>query len=188
MSLLHRVLDEHPCESLRAYELIGGGRSFAAAQADPIAVLVAIERSGLRGRGGAGFPTSVKWRSVMANASESMPTTVVINAAEGEPSTFKDRTILRNNPYRVLEGAFVACAVVGATHMTVCLKESFATEWSRVREALDEMTAAGWANNVEVRMMAGPSAYLFGEETALLEVVEGRQPFPRVTPDRKSVV
>ena len=124
----------------------------------------------------------MKWRSVMANASESMPTTVVINAAEGEPSTFKDRTILRNNPYRVLEGAFVACAVVGATQMTVCLKESFAIEWARVREALDEMTAAGWTNSVEVRMLAGPSAYLFGEETALLEVVDGRQPFPRVTP------
>jgi NADH:ubiquinone oxidoreductase subunit F (NADH-binding) len=82
----------------------------------------------------------------------------------------------------VIEGALVACAVLGSNELIVCLKRSFTHEWQRLTSAVDAMREAGWLKDVAVRFVAGPNAYLFGEETALLEVVENRQPFPRVTP------
>ena len=178
-----RVLDPTPCVDLHAYVQSGGGAARLAARVnEPLATVEQLQLSGLRGRGGAGFPTAKKWKSILTNASVERATSVVINGAEGEPSTFKDRTILRNNPYRVLEGALVACAVVGAVELVVCLKQTFHHEWERVTAALVEMTNAGWLDGVRVTLVAGPSSYLFGEETALLEVIEHRQPFPRLTP------
>ncbi|TML08932.1 MAG: hypothetical protein E6G39_17035 [Actinobacteria bacterium] len=183
MPLIYRVLDEQPCDDLAAYVAMGGGEALdSARRVEPAHVIHALKRSGLRGRGGAGFPTEAKWSSVRTNASPVEPTPVVINGAEGEPSTFKDRAILRNNPFRVLEGALVACTVVDSRELIICLKSSFAQEWKRVTAAVEAIRDAGWINDVVVRYVAGPSAYLFGEETALLEVVENRQPFPRVTP------
>lgn len=180
---IYRVLDEDPCVSLGDYIANGGGEALRNARAcDPTSIVEAVERSGLRGRGGAGFPTATKWRSILQHSSDLTPTPVVINGAEGEPSTFKDRCILRNNPYRVLEGALVACCVVGAQELVVCMKYSFSDEWDRVVGAIAEITVEGWVDQLNVRLVAGPSAYLFGEETALLEVVGGRQPFPRVSP------
>lgn len=183
MSLIHRVLDEKPVDDLAAYVANGGGEGLkAAASVEPANVVDALERSGLRGRGGAGFPTATKWSSVMAFTSAVEPTPVVINGAEGEPSTFKDRTIIRNNPFRVIEGALIACTVLGSTELIVCLKHSFDRERQRMAAAIDAVRRAGWLEGVRVRFVDGPDAYLFGEETALLEVVDGRQPFPRVTP------
>ncbi|MEO5842754.1 MAG: NADH-ubiquinone oxidoreductase-F iron-sulfur binding region domain-containing protein [Acidimicrobiales bacterium] len=183
MPVISRVLDEQSCEDLAAYIAIGGGEALSAARrVEPANVVDALERSGLRGRGGAGFPTATKWSSVIANASPTEATPVVINGAEGEPSTFKDRAILRNNPFRVIEGALVACTVLGSKELIVCLKRSFRQEWQRVTAAVDAMRDAGWLEDIKVRFVAGPSAYLFGEETALLEVVDNRQPLPRVTP------
>ena len=183
MTVLHRVLDETPCTDLRAYIAAGGGLGLAGArEAGPGDVIATLEASGLRGRGGAGFPTALKWRSILENSSTTMPTAVVMNGAEGEPSTFKDRTIIRNNPYRVIEGALVACSVVGASELVICMKRSFSTEWDRVTTAVAECVDSGWFDSLKVRFVAGPDAYLFGEETALLEVAEQRQPFPRVTP------
>ena len=183
MSLIHRVLDEEPVDDLDAYIEKGGGDALKmAASVEPANVVDALMRSGLRGRGGAGFPTATKWSSVMAYTSTAEATPVVINGAEGEPSTFKDRAILRNNPFRVVEGALVACTVLGSTELIVCLKHSFTQEKARLTTAIESMRTAGWLEGVEVRFVDGPDAYLFGEETALLEVVDGRQPFPRVTP------
>ena len=105
MGPVHHVLDADDVSNLRDYESLGGGQALDAARgmgAD--AVIEVIEASGLRGRGGAGFPTGTKWRTV-AGMSGGEPPTVVVNAAEGEPGTLKDRTLLRRNPYRVLEGA-----------------------------------------------------------------------------------
>ena len=183
MTLIHRVLDEQPCVDLDAYIALGGGDALRGARAaDPVAVVDALRRSGLRGRGGAGFPTATKWASVLGNTSHAQSTPVVINGAEGEPSTFKDRMILRTNPYRVLEGALSACAVLRSYELIVCLKRSFVQEWERLQTAVREMQAAGWLADVSVEFVAGPDAYLFGEETGLLEVIDGRQPFPRVAP------
>src|SRR5262244_867717 len=116
MTLVSRVLPAEPVPSLAAWEARGGGRAFDnALQVEPLALIDEVEAAGLRGRGGAGFPTAVKWRTVAANRSAFEPTTVVVNAAEGEPGTFKDRTILRLNPYEVIEGAAIAARAVGAT-------------------------------------------------------------------------
>jgi NADH:ubiquinone oxidoreductase subunit F (NADH-binding) len=119
---------------------------------------------------------------VRDNASTSWPATVVVNGAEGEPGTFKDRTILRANPYHVLEGALIAAHAVGARSVVVALKRSFVAEVAALRSAIDEVRDAGWAAGVQLSVFEGPNEYLYGEETALLEVLDGRPPFPRIAP------
>jgi NADH:ubiquinone oxidoreductase subunit F (NADH-binding) len=177
-----RVLDAVVCPDLAAYEALGGGSALAGVRASGAdGALASLAAAGLRGRGGAGFPTHEKWASIIRQRG-SGPGSVVVNAAEGEPGTFKDRAILRANPYRVLEGALIAATIVGASEVVVAMKGSFRIEITRVGRALDELRAAGWTNGANCRVVLGPNAYLFGEETALLEVVEGRLPFPRVAP------
>ncbi|HEX8803747.1 MAG TPA: NADH-ubiquinone oxidoreductase-F iron-sulfur binding region domain-containing protein [Acidimicrobiales bacterium] len=183
MTLIGRVLPAQPYGSLRAYLDDGGGRGLEAARrVEPEAVIGELEASGLRGRGGAGFPTGVKWRTVVANRSPLLPATVVVNAAEGEPGTFKDRAILMANPYAVLEGALVAAAAVGADQVTVAAKASAPDVLDRLERAVAEMRDGGMLGDVDVDVVAGPDEYLYGEETALLEVVDGRPPFPRIAP------
>ncbi len=183
MAPVNRVLDAHPVPDLAAYEAAGGGLGLrAAAEGGADAVLAVVAASGLRGRGGAGFPTATKWRSVLEHRSATLPPTVVVNAAEGEPGSYKDRAILAANPYRVLEGALIAALVVGADAVVVATKARFTAEVARLRAAADELAAAGWAPGTSIDVVEGPEEYLFGEETALLEVVEGRLPFPRIAP------
>lgn len=178
-----RVLDAEPVTSLAAYVDAGGRAGLQAAlDKEPSEVFDIVAASGLRGRGGAGFPTATKWRTVAANLSDELPATVVVNAAEGEPGSFKDRAIIRANPYRVLEGALIAAVTIGADEVVVATKERFGKELARLRAAATEINEAGWAQDVTIDVVGGPEEYLFGEETALLEVVEGRMPFPRVAP------
>ncbi|MDP9070892.1 MAG: hypothetical protein M3N68_06335 [Actinomycetota bacterium] len=178
-----RVLDPDPITSFEHYVQDGGGRGLeAAVRLGPVGIIDDVEASGLRGRGGAGFTTGVKWRAVAQNTSPALPSTVVVNAAEGEPGSFKDRAIMRRNPYRLLEGALVAATAVAADRVVLALKASFHRELERIRHAIDDVRAAGWAEGVELFVVEGPSEYLYGEETALLEVLAGRNPFPRVSP------
>jgi NADH-quinone oxidoreductase subunit F len=183
MPIVSRVLDAAPVSSLEDYEAQGGGAGLRAARAlTPDALVATIERSGLRGRGGAGFPTGRKWRTVVANASPVEPTSVVVNAAEGEPGSFKDREILRRNPYRVLEGALIGAHAVGALKVLVGMKRTFTRDIERVRAAIAELTDAGWLDDIVCDVVDGPPEYLLGEETALCEVIDGRAPFPRIAP------
>ncbi len=183
MTFSPRVLDPEPVASLDAWIHDGGGRGLEAARAvGAPAVLDTLDASGLRGRGGAGFPTGVKWRSVAANASPDEPATVVVNGAEGEPGSFKDRAILAANPYRVLEGGLIAAVTIGADRLVVAVKGAGHPGGDQVRAAAAELTAAGWGGGITIDVLEGPGEYLFGEEKALLEVLEGRPPFPRVTP------
>jgi NADH-quinone oxidoreductase subunit F len=190
MTLAERVLPRSPVDSLRGYLDAGGGQGVESARkVEPEAVTAEVEASGLRGRGGAGFPTGTKWRTVSANLSPELPTAVVVNAAEGEPGTFKDRAILRANPYAVIEGALIAAHAVTASDVVVALKASGAAERARVEAATAEMRDAGLLGDVAVTVAVGPDEYLFGEETALLEVVDGRPPLPRIAPPyRRGVV
>jgi NADH:ubiquinone oxidoreductase subunit F (NADH-binding) len=177
-----RVLPAEPFQTLDDYDAAGGGRGLEAALAvEPGIIIEELVASGLRGRGGAGFPTGVKWRTIQSFASPVLRTSIVVNAAEGEPGTFKDRTILRANPYAVIEGALIAARAVDAGSITIATKADFTEEIRRVRQAIEEMTAAGMIE-VEIDIVEGPSEYLYGEETALLEVIDGRPPFPRVAP------
>jgi NADH-quinone oxidoreductase subunit F len=190
VTLVERVLPRRPFDSLRAYLDAGGGQGIESARGvEPDAVTAEVEASGLRGRGGAGFPTGTKWRTVAANRSPELPTSVVVNAAEGEPGTFKDRSILRTNPYAVIEGALIAAHAVSASDVVVALKASAAVERERVDGAIAELRDSGLLGDVDVTVATGPDEYLFGEETALLEVVDGRAPFPRIAPPyRRGVV
>ncbi|HEV7534318.1 MAG TPA: NADH-ubiquinone oxidoreductase-F iron-sulfur binding region domain-containing protein, partial [Acidimicrobiia bacterium] len=147
----------------------------------PSATIEEIEASGLRGRGGAGFPTGRKWAAVAANIAPNLRPSVVVNASEGEPGSFKDRALLRRNPYRIIEGAIIAAEAVDAERVVFALKGSFHQELERLRQALAEIQTAGWTD-LTLLVVEGPSEYLFGEETALLEVVDGRAPFPRIAP------
>ena len=149
----------------------------------PEAIVATILESGLRGRGGAGFPTGRKWQTVAANAMGGPPATVIVNGAEGEPGTFKDRSILRHNPYQVIEGAFIAARAVHADRVIIALKGSFTVEVERTRAALAEMRAANvLPAAIGCSIFEGPDEYLYGEESALLETIDGRGPFPRVVP------
>jgi NADH:ubiquinone oxidoreductase subunit F (NADH-binding) len=190
MTLVHRVLSPHPIESLDEYLARGGGVGLEAArQMEPDAIIAELTASGLRGRGGAGFPTGVKWRTVRDDRSPDLPTTVVVNAAEGEPGTFKDRTILLNDPYTVIEGALVAARAMDATEVVIATKAAFPDVVTRLRAAIAEVELAKIAGGVTITVFEGPREYLYGEETALLEAIDGRMPFPRITPPyRRGVV
>jgi NADH-quinone oxidoreductase subunit F len=181
--VVHRILPIDQHRSLDDYVFAGGGAGRRVAlDSDAAALIDVIARSGLRGRGGAGFPTATKWSTVAGLASDTLPTTVVVNGAEGEPGTFKDRAILRANPYAVLEGALIAARAVGAPTAVVAVKASFTREVQRVRSAIAELEDAGWVEPGVLSVFEGPREYLYGEETALLEAVAGRPPFPRIAP------
>lgn len=183
MTLVHRVLYPRPIISLEDYVARGGGKGIAAAvQLGSDETIDRVLESGLRGRGGAGFPTGRKWQTVAANRSPVTPTTVIVNAAEGEPGTFKDRTILRRNPYVVVEGALIAARAVDADLIIFAMKQAFSGEIDRTREAIEEISDAGWSEGITMAVFEGPDEYLYGEESALLETIDGRWPFPRVVP------
>lgn len=180
---MHRVLPAEAFATLDDYIADGGGAGlWTARDRSPEEILAELDASGLRGRGGAGFPTGRKWRTVLVNRSALNPSTVIVNAAEGEPGSFKDRAILRANPYAVLEGALIAARVLGAPQVIVAMKDSFTAEIARVDAAITQLDAAGWTGPIDISIFEGPREYLFGEETALLECIDGRPPFPRVAP------
>jgi NADH:ubiquinone oxidoreductase subunit F (NADH-binding) len=177
------LLPATPFASLDEYVAFGGGSAIAAArERGGDWVLEELERAGLRGRGGAGFPAARKWRSVLAGGAAVGDRYVVANGAEGEPGTFKDRPLMRANPYQVLEGLSVAAIVLGAREAFFALKASFKSEILALERALGEMAAAGLLCDAPVTLVGGPEEYLFGEEKALLEVVEGNEPMPRWLP------
>ena len=188
MPQVRRILDARALPALADYERAGGGRALEAARAaEPAAVIDTVIAAGLRGRGGAGFPTGQKWQTIVQQA-EGRPVTLVVNAAEGEPGTLKDRTLLRRNPYQVLEGALVAAHVVGGDRVIFGMKRSAGAERTRVEAAIAELDKAGWLQGTSVECVAASDRYLVGEETALLEVVDGRPPFPRVAPPYRAGV
>lgn len=175
------VLPAAPIATLAAYAAAGGGSGLERARAiGPDRTIEAIARAGLRGRGGAGFPTATKWRTVRDQPGRH--TYAVCNAAEGEPGTFKDRALLRADPYSMLEGLGIAAFAVGAREVFIGLKATFAAEIERVTRAVTEIEQAGLLGDLSVGIVSGPEEYLFGEEKALLEVIEGNDPLPRWLP------
>lgn len=174
------LLPPEPVTSLEAYLAAGGGRGLERArQLGPDQTIQEISLARLRGRGGAGFPTGTKWASIRLAPGDTRY--AAVNAAEGEPGTFKDRSLLRANPYQLVEGLAIAAVSVGAAEAFVAVKRTFAREITAVETALAEMQAAGMLD-VPVRLVLGPDEYLFGEETGMLEVIEGNAPLPRFLP------
>lgn len=167
--------------SLAAYLSAGGGVGLARARAlGPEQTAKEISLSRLRGRGGGGFATGTKWTSVLGAAGSRRY--AVCNAAEGEPATFKDRALMRANPYQGVEGLVIAAFAVGAEEAYMATKAKFTRERARLVQAVEEMDRAGMLGGLAITVVAGPDEYLFGEEKALLEVIEGHEPLPRVLP------
>ena len=149
----------------------------------------AVKKSDLRGRGGAGFPTGLKW-SFMPKQSDGRPSYLVVNADESEPGTCKDRDILRFDPHLLLEGCLVAGSAMGANACYIYIRGEFYNESSNVQAAIDEAYAAGLIGknacgsgwDYDIYLHRGAGAYICGEETALLESLEGKKGMPRLKP------
>jgi NADH-quinone oxidoreductase subunit F len=147
-----------------------------------------VKESGLRGRGGAGFPTGMKW-SFMPKESDK-PTYLVVNADESEPGTCKDRDIIRNDPHKLIEGCLLASAGMGAHACYIYIRGEFYNEAQRLQAAIDEAYAAdlvgpdacGSGYPFALYLHRGAGAYICGEETGLLESLEGRKGQPRLKP------
>jgi NADH-quinone oxidoreductase subunit F len=148
-----------------------------------------MKASGLRGRGGAGFPTGLKW-SFMPKESDGRPHYLVVNADESEPGTCKDRDILRNEPHKLIEGCLIAGFAMGAHAAYIYVRGEFYNEgselWKAIHEAYDAgllgKNAAGSGWDFDIVVHRGAGAYICGEETALIESIEGKKGQPRNKP------
>ena len=171
-----------PYEDLAAYREQGGYRLLQACldgQRTPDDIIEILSDAGLRGMGGAGFPTGQKWRFVRA---EPKPRLMAVNADEGEPGTFKDRYYLETEPHRVLEGMLVAAWAVEAEAVYFYLRD----EYPDVREILlaeiAALESAGLAPHTKIHLRRGAGAYICGEESAMIESIEGKRGLPRHRP------
>ncbi|NBC31168.1 MAG: NADH-quinone oxidoreductase subunit NuoF [Alphaproteobacteria bacterium] len=154
------------------------------------AIIDEIKESGLRGRGGAGFPTGLKWSFMPRTPKPERPHYLVINADESEPGTCKDRDILRFDPHRLIEGALVSGFAMAANACYIYIRGEFYNEASNIQVAIDEAyeaglvgkNAAGTGWDFDIYLHRGAGAYICGEETALLESLEGKKGMPRNKP------
>ena len=177
-------------EKLQDYLDYGGYEALSSilAERSPSEVIDEISRSGLRGRGGAGYPTGLKWGTVAKAAGERKY--VVCNADEGDPGAFMDRSILESDPHRILEGMAIAAYAVGANHGYIYIRAEYPLAVSRLKGAIRQAEREGYLGNhvcgtpfefsIEVRLGAG--AFVCGEETALLHSIEGQRGAPRPRP------
>ena len=171
-------------ETLADYEARGGYEVLRSLP--PLERIVEeLKTAGLTGFGGAGFPTGLKWESV---AREPGPPFVVVNADEGEPGTIKDRYVMELSPHLMLEGTLIAMRSLGATEGFVYLREEYATARARLAGAMHEARNAGLLDGLSLELMIGAGAYIAGEETAMLESMEGRRAMPRLKPPFPSQV
>jgi len=160
-----------------------------AVKGTPAALREVVTESKLAGRGGAGFPTGVKWKAVAE--AEGTPKSVVCNADEGEPGCFKDRAIMDHDPHALIEGMLLAAYATGATRGFVYLRYEYPETCVSLQRAIDEARAAGYlGENIlgvdgftfELHIRRGAGAYICGEEGSLLNSLEGKHPFPRNRP------
>lgn len=168
---------------LNAYRRLGGGRALEIALAlQPAELVQRIEASGLRGRGGAGFPTGRKWAAVASQpAAERI---VVANADEGDAGSYSDRVLIEHDPFRPIEGLRIAAHAVGARSGYVYLRKEYPRAAAVLTAAIDQAQAAGWLAGFELRLVIGQGSYVAGEETALLNSIEGRRAQVRLQPPR----
>lgn len=152
-------------------------------------IIEEVKASGLRGRGGAGFATGVKW-SFMPKKSDGRPSYLVVNADEGEPGTCKDRDMMRHEPHKLIEGCLIACFAMRAVAAYIYIRGEFREEADRLEYAIKEAyeagligkNACGSGYDCDVFVHRGAGAYICGEETALIESLEGKKGQPRLKP------
>jgi len=165
------------------YEAVGGFTALRRSQEmTPDQLIEELNASGLRGRGGAFFPTGRKWSFVPKPDQIPKPHYLVINADESEPGTFKDREIMLRVPFRFLEGCLIAAKGIEAKHVFVYIRGEYEREFEVLRDALEQMRKQKLLGDVTIVLHRGAGAYICGEETALLESLEGRRGQPRTKP------
>ena len=177
-------------QGLETYRAKGGYRSVEKAlrTMSPEAVVEEVKKSGLRGRGGAGFPTGMKW-SFLAKP-EGVPRHLVVNADESEPGTFKDRYLMERIPHLLIEGMVTASYALGSNLSFVYIRGEYFYVARILEQAIAEAYAAGWLGknilgtgyDLDIHVQVGAGAYICGEETALLESLEGKRGNPRIKP------
>ena len=154
------------------------------------AIIEEVKESGLRGRGGAGFPTGMKWSFMPKESKDGRPSFLVINADESEPGSCKDREILRHDPHKLIEGALVAGFAMRARAAYIYIRGEFIREAETLQAAIDQAydagligkNASGTGYDFDVFMHRGAGAYICGEETAMIESLEGKKGQPRLKP------
>lgn len=177
--------------TLRDYESSGGYQGIRKAlRMEPAAITGVISKSGLRGRGGAGFPTGLKWVGIPMGKDAPYPKYVVVNADEMEPGTFKDRYLLEGNPHQLLEGIMITARAIAADIAYIFLRGEYVHAANRVQRAISEAYDSGYLGkhtfgsdiDLELYLHISAGRYMCGEETALLNALEGKRANPRTKP------
>ena len=187
--ILTTRMEAHPADShtMSRYEATGGYTALRKALGmKPEEIVAEVKASNLRGRGGAGFPTGVKW-GFLAPA---RPRYLVVNADESEPGTFKDRQLLERDPHQMIEGAIISAFALAVNHAFVFIRGEYSRSARRVQQAVDEAYAVGYLGRdilgsgfaLDVTVHLGAGAYICGEETAMLNALEGKRGEPRIKP------
>jgi len=176
-------------EDIYEYIAEDGYRALAAGlERSPQDIVVAVKQSGLRGRGGAGFSTGIKWE--LAGRTDSENKMVICNADEGDPGAYMDRTLLESNPHQVIEGMIICAYAVGARHALVYVRAEYPLAVKIVKDALKQAKALGLIGqgilgssfDLEIEVFEGSGAFVCGEETALIQSIEGYRGMPRFRP------
>jgi NADH-quinone oxidoreductase subunit F len=192
--MVRKILLEHDdvpgIETYEVYRKMGGYRSVEKAlkTMSPEQIVEEVQKSGLRGRGGAGFPTGMKW-SFLAKP-EGIPRYLLCNADESEPGTFKDRYLMEKIPHRLIEGMIVSSYALGANLSFIYIRGEYMWILEILEKAIAEAYANGWLGknilgsgyDLDLRVAPGGGAYICGEETALIESLEGKRGNPRMKP------
>lgn len=180
--------EEEEEETLAAYEANRGYEALKRALAQPEQIIPILSESGLRGRSGSGFPVGLKWTTTLQEEADQKY--IVCNADEGEPETAKDHRILMERPHAVIEGMCIAAAAVSASKGFIYLRQEYAALAPKLEAAIAEAKRAGYLGDricgtefaFDIALRLGAGAYICGEETALLESIEGRRGTPRLKP------
>jgi NADH-quinone oxidoreductase subunit F len=180
--LLTRNFHRPDSHTVAAYRETGGYTAWAKAQQmEPAAIIEEVKNSNLRGLGGAGFPTGMKWAFIPKN--HTGPVYLVINADEGEPGTFKDRYLLERDPHAIIEGMLIAARAIRSALGFVYIRGEYVEPWRRFSQAVAEAYAAGHlGHGFDIVVHRGAGAYICGEETGLISSLEGKKGWPKLKP------
>jgi NADH-quinone oxidoreductase subunit F len=187
--LLSKYFGDPEARTVEGWKARGGYVALPKAlELGPEGVINTVKESGLRGRGGAGFPTGLKWSFMPKDTGK--PHYLLCNADESEPGTFKDRELIRWSPHQLIEGCLIGAYAIGASHCYIYLRGEFFEATQVLAKALEEAYAAGLVGenilgsgvNIDITLHVGAGAYICGEETGLMNSLEGRRGEPRVKP------
>ncbi|NWG13875.1 MAG: NADH-quinone oxidoreductase subunit NuoF [Acidobacteria bacterium] len=196
IKVLTRNMHVPNLRNIGVYESLGGYRALRKALSEykPAEIIEIVKRSGLRGRGGAGFPTGMKWGFVPKDSGK--PVYLCVNADESEPGTFKDRIIIEKDPHQLIEGTIISAYALGCHQAFIYIRGEFIHGAGVLNQAIEEAYSRGYLGrrilgsgyNLDLLVHRGAGAYICGEETALLESLEGKRGHPRLKPPFPAVI